>query len=402
MNILIGITGGIAAYKIPELVRLLVKSGHNVKCIATRHALEFVTELTLETVSNNKVYHDLFGTYNDHTTEHISLKDWGDVLLVAPATANIIGKWANGIGDDALSTLLISFSGKPSYISPAMNSQMWQSPAVQRNLQTLRSYGVQVIEPESGYLACGATGSGRMPSPEVLHSIITCPPDRPMAGKRVLVTAGPTYEKIDPVRFIGNYSSGKMGFAVAESLASKGCEVILVAGPTHLTCSHPKIKRIDVESAVEMYTAATQEFTTCDAAILSAAVADYRPATRADEKIKKQGDSGLHIDLVQNPDILATLGSMKQTRQLLVGFALETHDEERNAKSKLDRKNLDFIVLNSLRDKGAGFGTDTNKITIIDKDGMTETSELKSKREIADDIVNHLAKLMSRSGGSAL
>lgn len=391
MNILIGITGGIAAYKIPELVRLLVKSGHNVKCIATRHALEFVTELTLETVSNNKVYHDVFGTHNDHTTEHISLKDWGDMLLVAPATANIIGKWANGIGDDALSTLLLSFSGKPSYVSPAMNSQMWQSPAVQRNLQTLRSYGVQVIDPESGVLACGATGAGRMPSPETLHAILTGSGSQSLSGRRVLVTAGPTYEKIDPVRFIGNYSSGKMGFAIAESLANEGSEVILIAGPTHLTCSHPNIRRIDVESAVEMFNAATQAFPECDAAILSAAVADYRPASQADEKIKKKGDAGLHIDLVQNPDILASLGAMKRPHQLLVGFALETHDEEQNAKSKLNRKNLDFIVLNSLRDKGAGFGTDTNKITIIDKNGTTETSALKSKREIADDIVRHLA-----------
>ena len=402
MNILIGITGGIAAYKIPELVRLLVKSGHNVKCIATRHALEFVTELTLETVSNNKVYHDLFGTYNDHTTEHISLKDWGDVLLVAPATANIIGKWANGIGDDALSTLLISFSGKPSYVSPAMNSHMWQSPAVQRNLQTLRSYGVHVVEPDCGFLACGATGAGRMPSPETLHSIITASEEQPLSGRRVLVTAGPTYEKIDPVRFIGNYSSGKMGLALAEALASKGCEVTLVVGPTHLTCNHPNIRRIDVESVVEMYNAATEVFPGCDAAILSAAVADYRPATRADEKIKKQGDAGMCIDLVQNPDILASLGAMKSSRQLLVGFALETHDEEQNAKSKLTRKNLDFIVLNSLRDKGAGFGTDTNKITIIDKNGHTETSTLKSKREIADDIVKHLTSMMSHSDSKML
>lgn len=394
MNILLGISGGIAAYKIPELVRLLVTSGHEVKCVATRHALKFVTELTLETVSNNKVYYDTFETANDHTTEHIALKDWGDVMLVAPASANIIGKWANGIGDDALSTLLLSFSGKPSYVSPAMNSQMWQSPALQRNLETLRSYGVRIIEPESGFLACGVNGMGRMPSPETLQRIITTPHEQPLLGKRVLVTAGPTYEKIDPVRFIGNYSSGKMGFALAEELAEQGATVTLVAGPTHLKSCHPRISRIDIESAVEMYNAATQEFPHCDAAILSAAVADYRPSEQAQEKIKKQGDQGMRIELVQNPDILATLGTMKREGQRLVGFALETHNEEQNATSKLQRKNLDFIVLNSLRDEGAGFGTDTNKITIINTNGVVGTSTLKSKREVARDIVKHLASLL--------
>lgn len=399
MKVIVGITGGIAAYKAPLLVRLLVKAGHEVKCVATSHALQFVTPLTLETVSGNKLYADLFASGNDHTTEHISLKDWGEAMVVAPATANIIGKLASGIGDDALSTLLLSFSGKPLVMAPAMNTQMWEHPAVQRNVATLRSMGVHIVEPDSGHLACGTTGTGRMAEPEAIADYLfsnianthagTEHSPLPLAHKRVLVTAGPTYERIDSVRFIGNYSSGKMGFALAEALAAYGAEVELVTGPTALSTSQHRIHRTDVESARQMYAAATDLFPTCNAAILSAAVADYRPEHTADHKLKKQGDEGMTLHLVQNPDILATLGSMKKEGQILVGFALETDNEMANAQHKLQKKNLDFIVLNSLKDVGAGFGVDTNRVTIISRLGDTATTPLLSKRDVADAIVQH-------------
>ena len=389
MRIVVGITGGIAAYKSPQLVRLLAKAGHEVKCVATSHALEFVTPLTLETVSGNKLYADLFSPANDHSTEHISLKDWGDAMVVAPATANIIGKLASGIGDDALSTLLISFSGKPLFVAPAMNTQMWEHPSVQRNIAYLRSIGVNIIEPVSGQLACGTTGTGRMAEPEEIVECVNAIMCKCVSAKRVLVTAGPTYERIDSVRFIGNYSSGKMGFALAEALAAHGAEVELVAGPTALSTAHPRIHRTDVESARQMYDAATAVFPSCNAAILSAAVADYRPEHTADHKLKKNGSEGMTLRLVQNPDILATLGAMKQEGQTLIGFALETDNEMANAQHKLQKKNLDFIVLNSLKDAGAGFGVDTNRVTIISRNGDTVAIPLLSKREVAEEIVRH-------------
>lgn len=399
MKVIIGITGGIAAYKAPELVRLFRKAGHEVQCVATSHALEFVTPLTLETVSGRKLYSDLFAPANDHTTEHVSLKDWGDVMVLAPATANIIGKMASGIGDDALSTLLLAFSGKPVYVCPAMNTQMMENEAVKRNLETLRSWGIHIIEPTEGELACGAVGKGRMEDPANIFETVMngCVPaqgdnNRPMVGsltgKRVLITAGPTYERIDSVRFIGNYSSGKMGFALAEEFANRGAHVFLVTGPTALTAKHHNIERIDVESAQQMYDACMERFDSCDVAVLSAAVADYRPESTYDGKMKKQGDEGMTIRLVQNPDILATLGKRKREGQLLVGFALETANEMAYAQEKLQRKGLDMIVLNSLRDKGAGFGTDTNKVTIIDRDGNTTEGSLKSKADVAKDIVD--------------
>lgn len=388
MNIIVGITGGIAAYKAPELVRLLKKAGHDVRCAATEHALEFVTRVTLETVSDHTLYGDLFAN-NEHSTQHISLKDWGDMLIVAPATANIIGKVANGIADDALSTLLLAFSQKPIIMAPAMNSLMWAHPAVQHNIETLKGWGIRMVGPESGELACGTEGIGRMAEPEQIADAICTEATGRLTGQRWLVTAGPTYERIDSVRFIGNYSSGKMGFALAEALAEAGADVELVTGPTSLkvsTCQRINVHR--VESAREMYAAATEVFPKCNGAILSAAVADYRPAETADHKLKKQGDEGMTLNLVQNPDILATLGSMKQQEQTLVGFALETDNELQNAESKLQRKNLDYIVLNSLRDKGAGFGVDTNKVTIIARDGHRSDSPLLSKQEIARLIVN--------------
>lgn len=388
MKIVVGITGGIAAYKVPELVRLLKKQGHEVRCAATEHALEFVTRVTLETVSGNPLYSDLFASGR---TEHISLKDWGEMLVVAPATANIIGKAASGIADDALSTLLLAFSQKPIVIAPAMNCEMWAHPAVQRNIALLKSWGICMVGPEEGELACGVSGVGRMAEPTaIVAAMCTAVQPQRLLGQRWLVTAGPTYERIDSVRFIGNYSSGKMGFALAQALADAGAEVELISGPTSLTISHPRIHCTRIESAREMYAAATELFPRCNGAILSAAVADYRPAECADHKLKKQGDAGMHLDLVQNPDILATLGKAKKEGQTLVGFALETDNELQNAQSKLQRKNLDFIVMNSLRDTGAGFGVDTNKVTIIGHDGSKKESPLLSKREVAKMIVQEV------------
>ena len=393
MKIIVGITGGIAAYKSPELVRLLKKAGHEVRCAATAHALEFTTRATLETVSGVPLYSDLFAG-NATSTEHISLKDWADLLVVAPATANIIGKMASGIADDALSTLLLAMAPQRVLLAPAMNSQMWAHPALQRNLELLRSWGVVTVGPDDGPLACGTSGTGRMSDPAAIAAAVANGDwtngdgGQRLAGERWLVTAGPTYERIDSVRFIGNYSSGKMGFALARVLAEAGAEVELVSGPTSLNVSHPRIHTERVESAREMYAAATKAFPACRGAILSAAVADYRPRECADHKLKKQGSEGMTLQLVQNPDILATLGAMKAPGQTLVGFALETDNELQNAHSKLQRKNLDFIVMNSLRDAGAGFGTDTNKVTILGTDGSSKESALMSKEEIARLIVN--------------
>ena len=386
MRIIVGITGGIAAYKAPELVRLLKKQGHEVRCAATEHALQFVTRVTLETVSGAPLYSDLFASGR---TEHISLKDWGEMLIVAPATANIIGKVANGIADDALSTLLLAFSGKPVIMAPAMNCEMWAHPAVQRNIETLKAWGIRMVGPEEGELACGVSGVGRMSEPDAIAAAV-CNSESRIPNSELgkwLVTAGPTYERIDSVRFIGNYSSGKMGFALAQALADAGAEVELVAGPTSLKIDHPRVKVTRIESAREMYAAATEVFPHCNGAILSAAVADYRPSECADHKLKKNGSEGMHLDLVQNPDILATLGTMKTDKQTLVGFALETDNEEANAQHKLEKKNLDYIVLNSLRDAGAGFGVDTNKVTIISRNGNRKESPLLSKKEVARLIV---------------
>ena len=417
MNIVVGITGGIAAYKAPELVRLLVKAGHTVRCAATEHALQFTTRVTLETVSQAPLYSDLFASGG---TEHISLKDWADLLVVAPATANCIGKLASGVADDALSTLLLAMPPQRVVLAPAMNSQMWAHPAVQRNIAMLRGWGIRTVGPDDGELACGTSGIGRMSEPEQIaeaicgtesgetpQSLRTAPIEKgeqlvesgvaahgelstlhfPLSTQRWLVTAGPTYEKIDSVRFIGNYSSGKMGFALARALADEGADVELVTGPTALDIDHARVKVTRVESAREMYAAATAIFPNCRGAILSAAVADYRPAEQADHKLKKQGDEGMTLRLVQNPDILATLGTMKTDAQRLVGFALETDNEQANAESKLRRKNLDYIVLNSLRDEGAGFGVDTNRVFIMGRDGSRTESTLLPKSEIARLIV---------------
>lgn len=393
MNIVVGISGGIAAYKAPHLVRLLCDAGHTVRCVATPHALEFVTRTTLQTVSGARLYCDLFDAGNEYATEHIALKDWCDAVIVAPATANIIGKMANGIADDALSTLLLAVGAKPLFVCPAMNSEMWSNAAVQRNIATLHQQGVHIVGPDCGHLACGTKGPGRMSQPEAIvdqFNVQCLQSHKLLFGQRVLVTAGPTYERIDPVRFIGNFSSGKMGIALAEALAEVGAEVELVLGPTAIPVSTLKNIHIHrVESAQQMFDAATSLFAQCDAAILSAAVADYRPEHCADSKIKRQDNEVMTLQLVRNPDILATLGRQKRDDQTLVGFALETNDEERHAREKMERKNLDYIVLNSLRDSGAGFGVDTNKVTLIRRDGTTLEIPLMDKREVARQIVSH-------------
>jgi phosphopantothenoylcysteine decarboxylase/phosphopantothenate--cysteine ligase len=334
-RILLGISGGIAAYKTPELIRLFVKAGAEVQVVATPNAMEFVTKLTLETVSKNKVYVDTFGEVNNYSTEHIALNDWADLLLVAPATANILGKFAAGIADDALSTTFLAFN-KPVFVAPAMNTKMYEHPTVQKNMHYLRETGIRFIEPTEGELACGDVGKGRMEDPAAIvkHLSEFLSAQLPWTGKKIMITAGPTYERIDPVRFIGNYSSGKMGFALAEACAERGAEVLLIAGPVTLGSKHPNILRVDVESAAQMFKAATSKFSEMDAAILCAAVADFTPAQVFESKTKR-GMEDLHLDLQPTQDIAAALGTVKKEHQVLVGFALETDQEEQNAQSKL-------------------------------------------------------------------
>ena len=391
-KIIVGLTGGIAAYKTPILIRLLVKQGAQVKVVATKNAMQFTTAVTLETLSKNKIYTELFATTNQYNTEHIALSEWADFMIVAPATANCIGKLAGGIADDALSTLLLAFN-KPIYMCPAMNTNMLEHFSVKRNIQILKNNGIHFIEPAVGELACGVEGRGRMEEPEkILKKILSIMFEQStFANKTVMITAGPTYEKIDAVRFIGNFSTGKMGYAIADEFAKQGANVILISGPTHLEINHPNIKKVSVMSAQDMYEAANEYFLCSDVAVLSAAVADFRPETVADKKIKKTSDTqSMDLHLVLNPDILASLGSKKKEQQLLVGFALETDDELANAGKKLTKKNLDFIVLNSLKDEGAGFGCDTNKVTFLYKDGRVEHEPLKSKKDVAKDIVKRV------------
>lgn len=383
-HILIGITGGIAAYKIPELIRLLRKEGAEVRVTATAHALEFVTPLTLQTVSDNKVYTDMFSLHNEHTTEHISLPEWADLMIVAPCTANTLGKLANGIADDALSTAFIA-TKKPVLIVPAMNCNMYGHPATQHNLQTLRTWEhIHILDCAEGDLACGTQGKGRMQEvAAILNAADSILEEKTLLGKRILITAGPTQEQIDPVRFISNYSSGKMGYALARICQKKGAEVILISGPSEQKFDGQTIR---TTSAEEMYKACVEEFQKADITILCAAVADFTPETKVDQKIKREKEDFI-LRLHPTHDIAATLGQQKKNNQLLIGFALETQNEIKNAQSKIERKNLDYIVLNSLRDKGAGFGTDTNKITVLSKDGGIKTFPLKSKEEVARDIV---------------
>lgn len=392
-KIVIGVTGSIAAYKAAILVRLLVKQGAEVQVVMTPSSREFITPLTLSTLSGRPVLCDFFNSGSGEWHSHVELGLWADAMIIAPATAATIGKMAGGIADNLLVTTYLSMKA-PVFVAPAMDLDMFAHPSTQHNLQVLRSYGNHIIEPAAGELASHLCGKGRMEEPE---NIVAALKDfflagNSLAGKRILITAGPTYEKIDPVRFIGNYSSGKMGFALAAECAARGADVTLVAGPVSLKTPHAAITRVDVESAEEMYKAATEAFPSCDAAILCAAVADYRPATRADKKIKRTGE-GMTIELEANKDIAAALGRQKSAEQRLVGFALETNDGETNAREKLAKKNLDFIVLNSLADKGAGFAYDTNKVSIISNEGVTEYP-LKSKLEVARDIISHLSRLL--------
>jgi len=373
-----------------------VKAGAEVKVIATKNALQFVTRLTLDTVSKNRVYVDPYEEVNEYSTEHIALNDWAEILLVAPATANIIGKFASGIADDALSTAYLAFD-KPVFVAPAMNRKMYGHPSVQKNIAYLQTNGVHFIGPAVGELACGETGIGRMEEPAAIFTALSdfISEQQPWLNKRILVTAGPTYERIDPVRFIGNYSSGKMGFALAEACAERGANVILISGPVALTTQNPNIERINVESSAQMFDAVMAHFSTVNAAILCAAVADFAPQQTFETKMKR-GEEDLNLQLKPTQDIAAALGASKKEGQVLVGFALETDHEEQNARLKLERKNLDFIVLNSLKDEGAGFQHDTNKITILDKDGYSWSSSLKSKKEVAEDILNVLSNYFDK------
>ncbi len=395
-RIILGISGGIAAYKAAFLIRLFKKNKADVRVVVTPNALQFITKVTLESLTGNKVYDEVFGEQNDYTTEHISLTDWGEVFVVAPATANIIGKLASGIADDALSTSLLAFNRKV-FLAPAMNVKMFNHLAVQNNLQKLAARDVTILEPGEGFLACGYEGKGRMEEPENIFDAVEkflTPGSLPLAGKSFLVTAGPTHEAIDPVRYIGNHSSGKMGFAIAEKLACLGARVELVSGPTVLQTDHPNIHLTRVVTASEMLKACLTQFDAVHGVIMAAAVADYSPATPASNKIKKEaGISGLNLELIPTPDILKVLGGKKKN-QLLVGFALETDHEEANALKKIQEKNLDFIVLNTLKDEGAGFGHSTNKVTLIDNKGEILRFPLKPKKDVAADIVETLRKLL--------
>ena len=386
-----GVTGSIAAYKAATLTRLLVKEGANVKVVMTPLAKEFITPLTMATLSKSPIMVDFYNPENGDWNSHVDLGLWADLYLIAPASANTIGKMAGGIADNLLLTTYLS-AKCPVMVAPAMDLDMYKHPATQRNLKVLQSFGNIIIEPESGELASGLIGKGRMEEPERIVAFIAdyFARQEDFKGKKVVVTAGPTYEKIDPVRFIGNYSSGKMGLAIAEEFAGRGAEVVLVCGPVNLKTSHPAIRRVDVESAVQMYEVTSKEFVNSDVAVLSAAVADFTPKEKADHKIKR-GKDDLLLELLPTKDIAAELGRIKTASQLLVGFALETNDEEVNALSKMQRKNLDMIVLNSLNDKGAGFSVDTNKVTILDKAGNKTVYELKTKVEVAKDIVDQIA-----------
>lgn len=395
-HILIGISGGIAAYKIPELIRSLVKSGAEVRVATTKNALEFVTELTLQTLSGHAVYSDVFAAINAHATEHISLPEWCDAMIVAPATANVLAKTAAGIADDALTTTICScVARKPMVFAPAMNDKMWENPATQHAIQTIRGWkNCMVIDPDEGPLACGTSGKGRMPEVEVLQEAIEYAlTPKSLAGQHILITAGGTQEKLDPVRFISNYSTGKMGIALAHACARRGAEVTLVCGSVSAPLLNPfaRIHRINSLSAQEMYEACMAEWSKMNAAILCAAVADFRPMETAKEKIKKEpAQESFTLHLSTNPDIARALGEQKRPDQRLIGFALETSHEKENALTKLERKNLDAIVLNSLREEGAGFGTDTNRVSLMLCNGNSYELPLQSKAQVAEQIIDTL------------
>jgi phosphopantothenoylcysteine decarboxylase/phosphopantothenate--cysteine ligase len=388
-NILIGVTGSIAAYKSAFLIRLLVKAGANVKVIMTSASLDFITPLTLSTLSKNPVMIDFVKGKEGEWNNHVALALWADAFIIAPASANTLAKMSTGLCDNLLLACYLSARCQV-YAAPAMDLDMYKHPATLENLKRLNSFGNKIIPPGNGELASGLTGEGRMAEPEEIIAFIENEFSKKklaLSGKKVLITAGPTYEALDPVRFIGNHSTGKMGFALAEEFANQGASVSLISGPTSLTTEHKSIHRIDITSAEELYEAAIKEFKTADVSILSAAVADYKPEKVAVQKIKKS-DTAPVINLVPTKDTLFELGKLKKANQLLIGFALETENEVENAKKKIKKKNLDFIVLNSLNDKGAGFKNDTNKVTIIDKYNNLTEFKLKTKQEVAKDILN--------------
>ena len=409
-KIVLGITGSIAAYKSCLIIRELVKRGAEVQVVITPAGKEFITPITLSALTQKPVISDFFSQRDGTWHSHVALGLWADAMLIAPCTASTLGKMANGIADNMLITTYLSMKA-PVFIAPAMDLDMYAHPTTQQNMERLKSFGNIIIEPQSGFLASGLEGKGRMEEPERIVEYLEkalgeqSDANRELAGKKILITAGPTYEKIDPVRFIGNYSSGKMGFALAEECARRGAEVTLIAGPVNsqlsiLRSASPLgssknsqlIRRIDVESCQEMYDAAVKAFPEMDAAILCAAVADFRPAEVASEKIKRVGQT-MDIHLVPNPDIAAALGKMKTEKQVMVGFALETNDEEQNAQHKLEKKNLDFIVLNSLRNEGTCFKSDENQISIISREGQKDYDK-KPKSEVARDIVDELSRLV--------
>lgn len=391
-KIVLGITGSIAAYKAAVLTRGLIKKGAEVQIVITPAGKEFITPITLSALTSKPVISEFFAQRDGTWHSHVNLGLWADAMVIAPATASTIGKMAHGIADNMLVTTYLSMKA-PVFIAPAMDLDMFAHPSTQHNLDILRSYGNHIIEPASGELASHLVGKGRMEEPEKIIEVLEAFFSRrqDLQGKKVMITAGPTYEKIDPVRFIGNYSSGKMGYALAEACAERGAEVTLVSGPVNREVIHPNIKRINVEGAAEMYQAAIENYEDADAGILCAAVADFTPEVTAEQKIKREKDD-LILRLKPTQDIAAALGKQKRPEQRLVGFALETNDEVSHAQDKLKRKNFDFIVLNSLNDKGAGFRCDTNKIAIIDRDGIT-AYPLKPKTEVATDIIDKLVTL---------
>ncbi|WP_295770196.1 bifunctional phosphopantothenoylcysteine decarboxylase/phosphopantothenate--cysteine ligase CoaBC [uncultured Mucilaginibacter sp.] len=393
-KIVLGVCGSIAAYKAATLVRLLVKAGANVKVVMTADAVNFITPLTLATLSKNPVLIEYFNKATGVWNNHVELGLWADLFVIAPASANTLAKMSNGQCDNLLTAAYLS-AKCPVYFAPAMDLDMWQHPATTVNVKKLQEYGNILIQPGTGELASGLHGEGRMAEPEEIVSFLQIQANnsKPLSGKTVLVTAGPTYEAIDPVRFIGNHSSGKMGFAIAAQLANRGAKVMLVTGPTAEKLLHHNIERIDVVSAHEMLNACVDRFSSADICVMSAAVADYTPLTVASQKIKKQEDT-FCIDLKKTTDILKVLGESKKSHQLLIGFALETQNEEQNAIDKLRKKNLDLIILNSLNDSGAGFKLDTNKITTIDSSLQKTVFDLKSKDKVAADIADKIVALL--------
>jgi len=389
-RILVGVTGGIAAYKINLLVRMLIKEGAEVRCIMTPASLDFISPLTLATLSQHPVAIHFWDKNSGEWENHVALGGWADLFVIAPLTANSMSKMVSGQADNLLLATYLS-AKCPIMVCPAMDLDMYVHPSSLRNMDVLSNDGVQVLPAEEGFLASGLEGKGRMAEPETILQAVIASFSRLMdlEGVKVLITAGPTYEALDPVRFIGNHSSGKMGFALANAILQRGGEVILVTGPTQEKLEHEKLKRIDIQSAEEMLSAVQHFFSDVNAGIFSAAVSDYRPAMTKTQKMKKS-DAKLTLELVKNPDILAWAGTAKKSNQLLCGFALETENAVQNAQGKLERKNLDFIVLNTLEDEGAGFGHDTNKVLVLDKNNNSKQLELQTKSKIAEQIVSHI------------